>query len=231
MKKRILALIGLSLAAVVAASAQPVAQSENKVAAGSAPAPAVTHTPTKIGVIQAQTALVNTRDGQRAISEMNARLDPTRKAIEKKAADIRELQDKLQRGGNAMAEAARAETQRNIDTKTKAYNRDMEDAQAEAQAEQQKLLDELGQKMSTVIDKYAQANGYSVILDVSNPNTPVLYAANTVDITKDIVDLYDKTYPAAGTPATSTSTKPASMAPKPAATPASTTPVTQKKQP
>jgi outer membrane protein len=230
-KKRILALIGLSLAAVVAASAQPVAQSENKVAAGSAPAPAVVHTPTKIGVIQAQTALVNTRDGQRAISEMNARLDPTRKAIEKKAADIRELQDKLQRGGNAMAEAARAETQRNIDTKTKAYNRDMEDAQAEAQAEQQKLLDELGQKMSTVIDKYAQANGYSVILDVSNPNTPVLYAANTVDITKEIVDLYDKTYPVTGTPATSTSTKPASMAPKPAATPASTTPVTPKKQP
>ncbi len=57
------------------------------------------------------------------------------------------------------------------------------------------MLEELGQKMMQVIDKYAQANGYAVILDVSNPNTPVLYASNAVDITKDIIDLYDKPRP------------------------------------
>jgi outer membrane protein len=42
------------------------------------------------------------------------------------------------------------------------------------------------------IDKYAKDSGYSLILDVSNPNTPVLYASNTIDITKEIIDLYDK---------------------------------------
>ena len=75
--------------------------------------------------------------------------------------------------------------------------------------EQRKLLDELSGKMMQTIDKYAQANGFSLILDVSNPNTPVLYASNTVDITKEIIDLYDKAAP----------TGPASSAPKPAAAP------------
>src|SRR5262249_48220526 len=109
--------------------------------------------------------------------------------------------------------------QRNIDSKTKIYNRDMQDAQDEAQQEQGKLLDELGQKMMQVIDKYAQQNGYAVIIDVSNPQTPVLYASNTVDITKDIIELYDKTAPSLPAPNPTTSapkvraTKPAAPAP------------------
>jgi outer membrane protein len=43
-----------------------------------------------------------------------------------------------------------------------------------------------------VVDKYAKDNGFTLVLDVSSPQTPVLYASNTIDITKEIVDLYDK---------------------------------------
>jgi outer membrane protein len=178
----------------------------------------------KVGVIQAQSALVSTKDGQKAVADLETRLAPRKKDLEKKQSEIRELQDKLQRGGNAMAEAAKNDLMRTIDTKTKSFNRDMEDAQAEAEQEQRKLLDELSGKMMQTIDKYAQANGFSLILDVSNPNTPVLYASNTVDITKEIIDMYDKTAP----------TAPASAAPKPAAAPpkpAPAPPPAVKKQP
>jgi outer membrane protein len=96
-----------------------------------------------------------------------------------------------------MSQSAKDDIQRQIDSKTKSFNRDVEDAQAEAEAEQQKLVNDLGGKLMQVIDKYAQQMGFSVILDVSNPNTPVLYASNTVDITKEIIDLYDKQAPAA----------------------------------
>ncbi len=143
-------------------------------------------------MIQVQAAIVSTKDGQKAVAELETKLSPLKNELEKKQAEIRALQDKLQRGGNAMAEAAKADLARSIDQKTKSYQRDMEDAQAEFQDQQRKMLEELGQKMEAVIDKFAVANGYSVILDVSNPSTPVLYAANAVDITKDIIDLYDK---------------------------------------
>src|SRR5690349_3308916 len=101
------------------AATQAMAQSQP---AGSASA---THTATKVGIIQAQSALLGTKDGQRAVQEMNKKLEPTKAALDKKANDIRELQDKLQRGGNAMTDAAKADLTRQIDTKTKAYNRDM----------------------------------------------------------------------------------------------------------
>lgn len=202
--------------------------------------------PTKVGVINIQSALVATKDGQKAAQELETRRSPKAKEFEKRQADIRQLQDSLNRGGNAMAETAKQELVRNIDAKTKAFNRDLEDAQAEWDQDQRKVLEELGQKMMVVIDKYAKDNGYSLILDVSNPQTPVLYASNAIDITKDIVELYDKNVlptttsapgarPATGTPSatgvTGTATPGAATpAAKPALPkPAPATPSTTKK--
>lgn len=190
MKKQILAFTGLLLGAAAAVNAQ---------------------TPSKIGVIEIQTAMVSTRDGQKAAAELNSKLAPRKKELDAKAAEIRTLQDQLQRGGDKMADAAKQDLMRNIDAKTKVYNRDMEDARSEAEDEQRKLLQDLSGKMMQVIDRYAQANGFSIILDVSNPNTPVMFASNTVNITKDIIAEYDKANPGMGTAA------PAPAAPRPAA--------------
>lgn len=162
-----------------------------------APAVRAQQAPTKVGVIQIQSAIVSTKDGQAAAKGLEERFQPKRRELEKRQGDIRAEQERLQKGANTMPQAAKDDLARKIDSLTKAFNRDAEDAQAELEQEQNKMLNELGQKMMVVIDKYAKDNGYSVILDVSNPQTPVLYASNSVDITKDIIDLYDKNAPAA----------------------------------
>lgn len=211
MTKQILGLFAVAFAA----AAQPLAQTGAPASAAQAPRPS------KIGVIQIQSALVSTKEGQKSMQDFQARVyEPKKKELDRKAGEIRDLQDKLQRGGAAMAQAARDELQRNIDSKTKVYNRDMQDAQDEADTEQRKMLDELGQKMMKVIDDYAVKNGYAVIIDVSNPQTPVLYASNAVDITKDIIELYDKTAPSMpATTSAPTISAPKPLAPKPSATP------------
>ena len=67
--------------------------------------------------------------------------------------------------------------------------------------------------MMSVIDKYAKDKGYAIILDISSQQSPVLYAVNSVDITNDIVTLYDKSEGGGG----STTTTSAPAAGKPAA--------------
>ena len=213
MKQQLLAVILGALVAGTTAWAQVAS------APASTPAAATGMVPTKIGIIEIQNALVSTKDGQKAMVEFQTKLEPRKKELERKAADIRELQDKLQRGGAAMAEAAKQDLTRQIDQKTKLYNRDMQDAQDEADQEQRKIIDELSGKLTPVIDRFAQANGYAVILDVSSPQTPVMYASASVNITKDIIDLYDKTIPSSSKPATPAAPKSAApAAPKPAVT-------------
>ena len=85
----------------------------------------------------------------------------------------------------------------------------MQDAEEDLRGEQQKVLSSLGQRMMAVIEKYAKDNGYNLILDVSNQNTPVLYASSGIDITQDIVSLYDKTTANGGPTTMSTPAKPA----------------------
>jgi outer membrane protein len=187
--------------------------------------------PNKVGVIQIQAAIVSTKDGQAASAELEAKMAPKRKELEKQQAEIKDLQEKLQRGGNTMSQSAKDDIQRQIDSKTKSFNREVEDAQAEAEAEQQKLVNDLGGKLMQVIDKYAQQMGFSVILDVSNPNTPVLYASNTVDITKEIIDLYDKQAPTAkGAGAPSATPRPPAGLTSPTKPPTAPPPAPAKKQ-
>ncbi len=154
---------------------------------------------TKVGVIHVQNAILGTRDGQKAAADLQARYEPRRKAIEGRQTEIAGLREQLSRGSNTMSEEMKQSYMRQIDQKTKALNRDAEDAQADLEQDQNKILQELGQKMMVVIDKYSRDNGFALILDISSPQTPVLYAANAIDITQDIIGLYDKN--TAGAPA------------------------------
>jgi outer membrane protein len=174
--------------------------------------------PTRVGVINIQAAITTTKDGQKAAAELEERFTSKRKDMEKKQQEIKELQEKLQRGGNTLSQTAKDDTQRAIDQKTRSFNYDMQDAQSEYETEQRKVIDELGQKLMQVIDKYAVSNGLAVVLDVSNQNTPVLYASNSVDITKDIIEMYDKVSSTlVATPRPTAAPKPTGPAPRPAA--------------
>ncbi len=177
---------------------------------------AAAQAPTKVGVIQVQAALTATKEGQKAAAELETRMAPRKKELEAKQAEIKDLQDKLQKGGLTLSDAAKEDMTRSIDARTKSFNRDVEDAQAELDQEQQKIINMLGGKMMQVIDKYAQANGYALVLDVSGQNGPVLYAANQADITKEVIDLYDKTVFMTQPAAAPAPAKPAA-APRPAA--------------
>lgn len=215
MKKHLVALV----AAVLGTASLMVAQSNSGAQPPSASAAAPARVPNRIGVIQVQQALLSTHDGQRAMQEFQTKfVEPRKRDLDRKAQEIRDLQAKLQSGGAVMADAARTELQRNIDEKTKRYNRDMQDAQDEMQAQNSKMIEEMSGKMQQVIDKYAQSNGYAVIINVSDPNTPVLYASSTVDITKEIIELYDKQFPSAAPATSATKPAPAPATPRPAAT-------------
>ena len=129
------------------------------------------------------------------------------------------MKEKLSKMSSVGSEEQKQMLMRDIDTKTKSFNRQVEDAQAELDQEQGRVLNELGGKMLAVLDKYAKDNGYAVILDVSQQNTPVLFAANGIDVTQEVVALYDKNAPGAA---------PAAAAPPAAAPPAATKPAAAK---
>jgi outer membrane protein len=182
---------------------------------------AVAQTNGKVAVINIQSAIVSTKDGQKAAGEIETRFNPKKAEFERRQAEISKLQDDLNRGRNALSPEAQQNLARDIDQKTKALNRDTEDAQADLQQEDQRLMGELYSRMRVVVEKYAKDNGFVLVLNVGPEQGTVMYASSAIDITRDIIELYDKNSPGAptssGAARPSASVAPASSAPKPVA--------------
>ncbi len=178
---------------------------------------------TKVGIIHIQNAIFNTKEGQKAFKELQDRFSPKKQDLEKKQADIEGKKNQFAKGSGVMSAEQKDKIARDIDALTKSLNRDTEDAQAELDQENGKIMQDLGQKMMAVLDKYARDNGYSVILDVSSQQTPVLYAANSVDVTADVIKLYDQNTPAPSAPGSAV-TKPAPASAPPAGAPPAAAP-------
>ena len=124
----------------------------------------------------------------------------------------------MKKGSATMSDDAKNKIARDIDSNQKSLQRDSEDFESDVQQEEGKIMQELGQKMMDVIIKHATQNGFAMVVDVSNPQTPVLWADPAVDITNEIVKLYDQANP--GTGASAPATKPAApTAARPPATP------------
>jgi outer membrane protein len=147
---------------------------------------------TKVGIIHIQNAMLGTQEGQQAAQDLQTKFEPTSKRLQGMRDEINALQAELSKGSNTMSEDRRRELAREIDQKTRDLNRAGEDAQADFQQEQDKIMQTLGQKMMAVIGKYSRDNGYALILDISSPQTPVLFAANGIEITQDIIKMYDE---------------------------------------
>lgn len=170
----------------------------------------------KFAVINIQGAIISTKDGQKAAAELQAKTAPKKRELEQKQNDINSLQDQLTKGANTLSDSAKNNLYKNIEDKKKSLQREVEDAQADLEADQQKILQQLGQKILAVIEKYSRDNGITLVVDVSSPQTPVLYASPSVDITKEIIELYDKSTVGASAPATSApAPKPPASTPRP----------------
>lgn len=214
---------------LVILSVAGLAQTGNAAAApagGAASAPSTTSVPSgaKIGVIQFQQAIVATNEGQRDLQALDKKFEPKRTELQGLNKEIEDLQKQLQTQGDKLNDGARADMSRNIEAKQKTLQRSAQDAQDEYQGESNQIAQRIGGKMMQLLDRYAKQNNYSMIIDVSNPEqSPVVWAADYTNVTKDIVDLYNKESGVAAPPATAPSAaRPA--APKP------TTPAVPKKQ-
>jgi len=80
-------------------------------------------------------------------------------------------------------------------------------------------VDRIGRRMIDVLSKYARDNAFTVILDRSGQTSPVIFAANSVDVTQDIIRLFDQSYPAKAASTTPRTPAPRAAAPKPATPP------------
>lgn len=170
----------------------------------------------KVAVINARQAIVSTAEGKQASAELQSQFAPRTGELENIGKQIASLRQRLDACASTCSDDEKTRLQRQVDTLTRQGQRKQDEYQEDVNAAQADVIDRIGRKMIDVLERYGRENGYVAILDSSAQQSPILYFSNTIDITQDIVRLYDQAYPVkAGAANTPAGTKPA--APKPAA--------------
>ena len=156
-----------------------------------APAAAPAAVPAKIAVVAFQLAVAQTNEGQRDFGDLQKKYAPKEAALKTLSEEVDNLTKQLQAQGATLSEGERANRAKVIDDKKKQLDRDSEDARNDFQADIQEMYNALASKVYDVMSSYAEQQGFTLVLDISQQQTPVLFSANGTNITKQVIDAYN----------------------------------------
>lgn len=210
--------LAIAVISMISAWAQTGGAATHAGSSAAAAAPAATTT--KVGTINVEAAVFGSNEGRRDADVLTKKLEPKQNELKAQNEELEGLQKQMQTQGDKLNDEAKATLLKQIETKKKSLDRAVQDFQEDGQAQGKEIFSRILQKMAPTIVKYAQDNGFQLIVDTSNqwPQSQVLWSAEGVDITKAIVDAYNVS---SGVPAPAPTGAPAAKAPaKPATKPA-----------
>jgi len=182
----------------------------------------------KIVIVDFERAVVESAEGKKASEKFNATFKAKQDDLEKRQKDIDESTKKLQNGARTLTDSAKAEIQRDVDRKNREFQRLNEDAQKELQSLRDELLRPIAEKATALMNAMAEEQGYTLVVDISNPQTNVVFWNAKNAVTDELIKRIDAAPPAVSEapkqpPPAAGAARPATQAPAP---PKSTAPAT-----
>src|SRR5262245_54167411 len=170
-------------------------------------------------VVDFERAVVESAEGKKSSDKFNATLQAKQGEMEKKQKELEDQKRKLETGTRTLSEAAKAELQRDIDRRTTEMQRRNEDVQKELQVLRDELLRPIAERATATLNAMAAEQGYTLVVDISNQESNVVWFNPKNDITAELIKRIDASAPKEApkpTGAAPTTTKPPTpAAPKP----------------
>ena len=172
--------------------------------------------PSKLGVLNVTAAVFNTAEGKQGLAEMQSKFAPQQTELQNLQKQIQDAQRRLGEGQNTLPDEEKARLGRQIEIWTRSGQRKQQELEELVTFERNDLGERILKKMDAVIERFAQENGFAVVIDVSAQNVP--YWSNQIEITQDVIRAYDGANPvgaAAQQPARPAPAQPGQTRPKP----------------
>jgi outer membrane protein len=204
-------LLAISALAQTGSAATPSAPSASSAPAATAPTPI---TGTKVGAINIEGAIFGSNEGRREVEALQKKFEPKQNELKNQNDELEGLKKQMTTQQDKLNADALDTLKKQIETKQKQLDRAVQDAQEDFGSQQQEIASKVLTKLAPIVVKYAQDNGFGLIIDTSKPwpQGPVLLAGEAMDITKPVIDIYN-TQSGVAAPTAGAAAKPA--APKP----------------
>ncbi len=149
--------------------------------------------PPRIGIVDLQRCLNESRMGKKYKAEFTAEADRRKAELEKEEAELKALREELEKQGLVLSETARAEKEREYREKLEAFKRRFQESQRALQRKDQELTRRILKDLQKVIRDLGEREGYTLILE--RQESGILFAPDALDITDRVIELYDAGVP------------------------------------
>ncbi|HPI94334.1 MAG TPA: OmpH family outer membrane protein [Deltaproteobacteria bacterium] len=146
----------------------------------------------KIVYLDSQKVITDSLIGKDAYAKLKTLSEQKEADLKKREAKIKTLGDQIQAKSATMSAAAKDDLQKQYEKEVKEYNRSYKDAQDDLRNTEMGLMKPWTKELEGIIKEYGEKNKIDLILDRTNP--AVIYGSDKIDITKTILDLFNKRY-------------------------------------
>jgi outer membrane protein len=165
-------------------------------APGPAPAPRPFPEGSKVAYIVLQRVAQESSEGKAASAKVQALNQKKLAELGDRQKQAQALQEKMDKGGAVMSEAARADLTKQLERINVDLQRATQDAQQEVQELQQRLQEEFQQRLLPIIESVAREKNLHFIFN--GPDSGLVWADTGLDITTDVVKKLDAATKPAG---------------------------------
>ena len=143
----------------------------------------------RIGVVDMNRALNDSRAGQKAIDELDKFMEAKRPELQRQKDAVQAKRDELDKQGLLLNEDTRKARENEIRTLERDLSRSVSDLQDEIKRRQAELSEAVQKDLVRLVEKIGTEGGYTAVL-IKNPAV-VLFATPTIDLTETVIKRYD----------------------------------------
>jgi outer membrane protein len=146
----------------------------------------------KTGFVDVREIMLTSSAGKKAAEDFKKAFEKDKEAIQEKEAELKKLKDELEKQRPLLKEEAMKEKETAYQKKFRDYQIMVKDSNEELQAKDQDLSKKMIPEILKIIQAIGEKEKYSMIVDVSA--IPLAYHAKENNLTKRVVDEFNKTY-------------------------------------
>jgi outer membrane protein len=143
----------------------------------------------RIGYVDLQRAIFGSNAGREARKALDERTDRLKKDFERREEELRRLRADYLRQSAVLSPEARAEKERELQVKTRELQRLQQDYEDELNRKDADLSKRILGEVREVVKQIGGKGSYTLILEKNSAG--VLYAANGIDLTDEVIKAYN----------------------------------------